>query len=101
MGARKSAELREGIKRERLAFSDLFQPPHGLNRDHARQKNASKLKVDALLRKLGASRSKLARISRDFDRKLEEIVTPADGKVFPGFNLDPLSVPSHCATRAR
>src|SRR5262245_48560931 len=50
LGARKSAQLREAIRRERLAFRDRLQPPGGLTRDYAKQKRASRRKVDALMR---------------------------------------------------
>jgi hypothetical protein len=87
LGAKKLGELREAIKRERLAFRDLWQPPVDLDRDYAKHKQASKRKIDALLRKLGASLEKLRRIGREFQEKLEEILSAADGKVAPGYNL--------------
>lgn len=87
LGARKFAQLREGIQRERLAFRDLFQPPQGLNRDYAKQHNASKQRIDALLRRLGASRQKLRKIVTAADAKLGALLIPDDRKVVPGFNL--------------
>jgi hypothetical protein len=87
LGAQKLAELREGVKRERLTFRDLWQPPEGLDRDYAKHKEASKRKVDALLRKLGASPERLRKIGREFQEKLEKILSAADGKVVPGYNL--------------
>lgn len=87
LGAKKLAELREGITRERLASRDLWQPPEGLDRDYAKHKNASKRNIDALLRKFGASPEKLGKIGREFQEKLEEILSAADGKVVPGYNL--------------
>lgn len=87
LGARKYAALREGIQRERLAFRDLFQPPQGLNRDYAKQKKASKQRIDALLRKLGASRPKVRKIVSAADAKLEALLIPDDRKVVSGFNL--------------
>jgi len=87
LGARKYAALREGIQRERLAFRDLFQPPQGLNRDYAKQRKASKQRIDALLRKLGASRPKVRKIVSAADAKLEALLIPDDRKVVSGFNL--------------
>jgi hypothetical protein len=87
LGARKFAQLREGIQRERLALRDLFQPPQGLKRDYAKQHKASKQRIDALLRKLGASRQKLRRIVGAAEAKLEALLIPDDRKVVPGFNL--------------
>lgn len=87
LGARKFAQLREGIQRERLAFRDLWQPPEGLTRDYAKHKKASKQRIDALLRKLGASREKLRKIGTAADAKLEALLFPDDRKVAQGFNL--------------
>lgn len=87
LGARNFAALREGIQRERLAFSDLFQPPEGLNRDYTKHRNAGKLRIDALLRRAGASRRKLQKIGREADAKLEDLLIVDDAKVVPGFNL--------------
>jgi hypothetical protein len=87
LGARNFAELRDGIAREREAFRDLWDPPQGLKRDYVKQRKASKRSVDALLRRLGVNRSKLAKINRDFDQKLSAVLTATDAKVVPGFNL--------------
>jgi len=87
LGARKYAALRQGIQRERLAFRDLFQPPQGLNRDYAKQHKASKQRIDALLRKLGANRPKVRKIVSAADAKLEGLLLPDDRKVVSGFNL--------------
>jgi hypothetical protein len=87
LGARKFAQLHDGLQRERLAFRDLFQPPQGLNRDYAKHKKASKAKVDALLRKLGVSRERVRRIGRESDDKLRKILSAGRGKVVPGYNL--------------
>lgn len=86
-GAKKFAALREGLVGERLAFADLFQPPQGLNRDYAKQKNVSKRKIDALLRKLGASRPKVGRIITAAQAELEALLIPDNRKVVAGFNL--------------
>jgi hypothetical protein len=87
LGSRKSAELREAIRRERLAFCDLLQPPAGLDRDYAKHKKASKRKIDALLRKLGVSQKKMEKIGKEFHEKVEKILSPVDGKVVPGYSL--------------
>jgi len=87
LGAKKVAALREGLLRERLAFDDLGQPPQGLKRNYAKQKLASRRKVDALLRTLGPSRQKLARIIRDAAERAEDVLGPADGKTVAGYNL--------------
>ena len=36
------AALREEIKRERVAFRDLWEPPGGFNRDYPKAKKASR-----------------------------------------------------------
>ena len=88
LGARKFAQLREEIQRERLAFSDFFQPPQGLKRDRATQKNASRRKVDALLRKLGARGPKVRKVISAANAKLEALLIPDDRKlVVPGYHL--------------
>ena len=87
LGAKKLAELREGLRRERLTFRDLWQPPEGLDRDYAKQKKASQQKIGRLFRKLGASPEKLGNIGKEFQEKLEETLSAADGKVVKGYNL--------------
>jgi hypothetical protein len=87
LGPKNFAELREGIKRERLAFADLWQPPLDLDRDYAKHKRASKRKIDALLRKLGATPDKLRKIGSEFEQNIEGILSTADGTVTPGYNL--------------
>ena len=87
LGARKLAALREGLRRERLAFGDLFEPPQGLNRNYAKQQSASKRKVDALLRKLAVSRPKIRKILSAASAKLEALLIPDHRKVVPGYNL--------------
>ena len=87
VGAKKFAALQEGLRRERLAFKDLGQPPQGLNRDYAKQKGAGKRRADALFRKLGPSREKLARFGKDARAGLDDLVPNPRGKVVPGFHL--------------
>lgn len=87
LGARKTAELRGELVRERLAFRDLWQPPEGLNRDYATERKASSRRIDALIRKLGPKAEKLRRIGRESQERLEGILSAADGKVVPGYNL--------------
>src|SRR6186713_162993 len=72
LGAKGFAELREGIRRERLAFRDLWQPPEGLERDYGRQRKASQRKIDALVRKLGASPEKLREVRAPFQDRLKD-----------------------------
>jgi hypothetical protein len=87
LGARRSAELREAIRRERLTFHDLLQPPGGLTRDPAKQKKASRKKIDGLLKKLGATPERVGKIIGEHTEALQEIHAAADGKVTPGFHL--------------
>jgi hypothetical protein len=88
LGARNYARLREDIQRERLAFSDFFQPPQGLKRHHATQKIASRRRVDALLRKLGARGPKVRKVISAANAKLEALLIPDDRKlVVPGYHL--------------
>ena len=87
LGASSYAELRAGLKRERLAFDDLWQPPVDLSRDFAKEKRASKRKADVLLRKLGTSPEKLRPIGSEFQERLEGILSDSDGRVGPGYHL--------------
>jgi hypothetical protein len=87
LGADKLAELRKEIKRERLAFRDLWQPPDGLNHDFTRQHKASKWKIDKLIRNIGANPEQLEKIGKEFRQRLEAILSAVDGKVVPGYNL--------------
>jgi len=87
LGAKKLAELREAMKHERLRFRDLWQPPAGLDLDYRKENKARKRRLDALVRKLGTSPDKLMKIGRESEERLREILTAADGKVAPGYNL--------------
>jgi len=87
LGARKSAELRDGIRRERLALRDLGQPPEGLERDYAKQRKASRRKVDTLVRKLGVDADKVRRIADRFHAGVDALRSDGDGKVVPGYDL--------------
>lgn len=70
-GARAYTQFQADLQRERLAFRDLFQPPGGLTRDRAKQKAKSRRSVDALIRRLGASRSKVRAILSGAAAKFE------------------------------
>jgi hypothetical protein len=87
LGRRKLGELREAMKRERLAFRNLWQPPVDLNRDYRKENRARKRRVDALLRKLEASPAQLREIGTRYDRAGREILTTTDRKVTPGYSL--------------
>ncbi len=87
LGAEKLAELREAMKHERLRFRDLLQPPVDLNLDHRRENKARKQRLDALVRRLGTSPETLKEIGREFEQRLREILTDAEGKEAPGYNL--------------
>lgn len=87
LGAKKLAELRDAMKHERLRFRDLWQPPAGLDLDYRKENKARKRRLDALVRKLGTSPDKLMKIGRESEERLREILTAADGKVAPGYNL--------------
>jgi hypothetical protein len=87
LGAEKVAELREAMKRERLRFRDLFQPPTGLNLDYRNENKTRKRRLNALVRKLGTGPEKLREIGREYEKELREVLTDTDGKVVPGYNL--------------
>jgi hypothetical protein len=87
LGANKLAELRQAIRRERLAFRDLWQPPAGLSRDYAKEKKAGNRKIDALVRKLGANPEKLRKLCTEFDKRLLTVLSAPDGKVAHGYHL--------------
>jgi hypothetical protein len=87
LGARKSAELREATRHERLAFRDALQPPQGLSRDYEKQKRASRRRIQAVMRKLGAGPERVAKLRDKHATTLQGIL--ADGKIdaTPGFHL--------------
>lgn len=87
LGAKKLAELREAMKHERHRFRDLWQPPAGFDLDYRKENKARKRRLDALVRKLGTSPEELREIGRAPEERLREILTDADGKVAPGYNL--------------
>jgi hypothetical protein len=87
LGAKKLGELHEAMKRERLAFRDLFQPPTGLDLDHRKENKARKQRIDALVGKLGTSPEKLRKIGRGFQERVRGILSASDSQVVPGFNL--------------
>jgi len=87
LGAKQSAELRETMKEERLRFSDLWQPPVDLHLDFRKENEARKRRLDALVEKFGASPETLREIGRESQQRLREILTEAEGKEAPGYNL--------------
>ena len=87
LGAKQSAELRETMKEERLRFSDLWQPPVDLHLDFRKENEARKRRLDALVEKFGASPDTLREIGRESQQRLREILTEAEGKEAPGYNL--------------
>jgi hypothetical protein len=87
LGARKLGELRDAMKRERLAFRDLWQPPVDPDRDYRKENRARKRRIDALLRKLEASPEQLREIGARSDQALRETLAATDGEVAPGYSL--------------
>jgi hypothetical protein len=87
LGAEKLAELRKAMNHERLRFRDLWQPPVDLDLDRRKENRARKRRLDALVGKLGTSPETLREIGTEFDQRLREILTDAEGKEAPGYNL--------------
>lgn len=87
LGVQKLAQLRQAMERERLAFRDLRQPPGGLGIDFAKENQARKLRIDGLVKSLGASPDQLRMIGKATQEKLRTALSPVSGKVTPGFNL--------------
>lgn len=87
LGAKKFAQLREGIQCEHRALRDSLQPPHGLKRDYTKLHEASRRRIDALLRKLGASRPKASKLVDAAQAKLEALLTPDQRKLAAGYHL--------------
>jgi hypothetical protein len=87
LGARKLGELRDAMKRERLAFRDLWQPPVDPDRDYRKENRARKRRVDAVLRKLEASPEQLRELGARSHQALRETLAATDGKVAPGYSL--------------
>lgn len=87
LGAKKSAELRAAIARERRALHDLGQPPEGLRRDHGKDRQASRRRIATLARKLGANLNKVRRLQHECNAQLLPVLSAADGRATSGFNL--------------
>src|SRR5262245_44695521 len=87
VGAREYARLRDAIRAERLAFRHRFEPPEGLRRDHTKEKNAGRKRVDALLKKAVPDRARLTEIVRAAGAKSEAVISPDTGPAVSGFNL--------------
>ena len=87
LGAEKIGELRETMKRERLAFRALRQPPVDPERDDRTLNTSRKQRVDDLLRKTGANPEQLKKIGSESGEGLREILTPSDGRVTDGYHL--------------
>ena len=76
LGARKLGELRDAMKRERLAFRNLWQPPVDLDRDYRRENRARKRRVDALLRRLEVTPEQLREIGTRSEQALRRHFPP-------------------------
>ncbi|HYE37530.1 hypothetical protein [Methylocaldum sp.] len=87
LGANNLAVLREAMKRERIAFRDLWQPPVDLHREYRKENWARKERLNALLLELGTSAEQLRQLGSESNEKLRGILSAADGKVAPGYNL--------------
>ncbi|HEY0873178.1 MAG TPA: hypothetical protein VGD94_06875 [Vicinamibacterales bacterium] len=87
LGTRKFGQLREAIQAERLTLRDLLQPPEGLAREQTEVKKAARRRIDSLQRRLGVDRTKLEKIIRAADTRIEDALFPDDRHVTEGFNL--------------
>jgi hypothetical protein len=87
LGSENRKSLRQAMRRERLAFRDLLQPPGGLKLAFDEANEARKAKVDRFLRELGTDPARLAAIGQGFQRELQAVPVPSGGKVVPGANM--------------
>lgn len=87
VGARKYKDLRDAIAAERLSFRDFLQPPEGLKRDSDEGRKAGKRKTDALMRRLGVDRTKVAQILSAAEAKMEALFFPDPRRITEGFHL--------------
>jgi hypothetical protein len=87
LGRDKLRKVQEAIRRECLAFRERLQPPAGLNRDYAKEQKASRQRIDAFVRKLGANPQRLRKIGIEHGRRLVDGFSPADEKITPAYFL--------------
>jgi hypothetical protein len=83
LGSENRKSLRQAMRRERLAFRDLLQPPGGLKLAFDEANEARKAKVDRFLRELGADPARLGAIGQEFQKELQGFLVPSEGKVVP------------------
>jgi hypothetical protein len=81
------ADLRELMRRERLAVRDLLQPPQGLESSYEDVNEARRQKADAFLRSRKVSREELATIRTDYHAAIADVLSPSDKNITPGFHL--------------
>jgi hypothetical protein len=87
LGSKNRDALRQLMRRERLAFRDLLQPPGGLKLVFEEADAARKAKAERFLRELGADPARLSAIGQSFQRELQGILSPSEARVVPGANL--------------
>jgi len=87
VGRTRYAELRAKIRSERVALRQLGQPPEGLKRDHEKDRQAAKRRVEALLRGLGARARRVEKIQQDTNAKLGKLLAPDSRRTGKGYSL--------------
>jgi len=88
LGSAHFTELRDLMRRERMAFRDLLLPPTGLKLDFRKANSRRKAKADALLRRLGVDKAKLHAIGRESRAALAEVFTSGGPEAGSGYSLN-------------
>lgn len=88
LGKTAYAELRELMRRERLALRDLLQPPGGLEVAFDRADGARRRKADAFLRRAKVDRAKLAGIAADYQEGAADLLADPAKHVTKGYHLE-------------
>jgi hypothetical protein len=86
-GAAGGAAFAGGLARERRAFREMWEPPQGLRRSYAKEREAGRRRIAALARRQHVSAAKVGLLIRQSDEELRGALSVLPGKVTPGFNL--------------
>lgn len=87
LGAKTQASLQQLKQREKLAFRDLRQPPHGLRSSFGKANRERKSKADAFLREHKVDPARVKAIGAELHKGLQGVLLPSEGKVTPGHYL--------------
>jgi hypothetical protein len=87
LGDEKFDAFRNALRRERLSFRDLWQPPLKPGRDDRGENAARKRNVDAVLRELGGDAARVRAASRDLDARIASLPAFDRTVSVPGYSM--------------